>query len=174
MLPIMMMTDIKTKLKMMIDTKAKLYWRSQLSRFKASKYKNAAPMEVKKEEHIKSVMVMVVVNKLTMKMVDWVGCQKDGFVCPSQIILCSGTLPLAHTTPVATTLMPGPIPDQHNYLMLLSLVSVFCFLCSDFFGFSAKFMAFNWDTHGASLAILPIDAQGQQNKQIIKTYENKK
>ena len=34
-------------------------------------------------------------------------------------------------------------------------------------------MAFNWDTHGASLAILPIDAQGQQNKQIIKTYENK-
>ena len=32
-----------------------------------------------------------------------------------------------------------------------------------YFGFSAKFMAFNWDTHGASLAILPLDAQGDMN-----------
>ena len=53
------------------------------------------------------------------------------------------------------------------------LISVF-FSALTISGFSAKFMAFNWDTHGASLAILPIDAQGQQNKQIIKTYENKK
>ena len=32
-------------------------------------------------------------------------------------------------------------------------------------GFSAKFMAFNWDTHGAALAILPLDAQGQMTIQ---------
>ena len=74
MLPIMIMADMKTKLRMMIDTKSKLYWRSQLSRFKASKYKNAAPIEVKKEEHIKSVMVVLVV-----KMVDWIGLPKRCF-----------------------------------------------------------------------------------------------
>ena len=29
---------------------------------------------------------------------------------------------------------------------------------------SAAYMAFNWDTHGTNLAVLPIDAKGRQNK----------
>ena len=70
---------------MMIDTKAELNKSSQLSRFKTSKFKNAAAME-KKEEHIKLVIVVVVVvivvvvvNKLTMKMVDLIGLPKGCF-----------------------------------------------------------------------------------------------
>lgn len=68
------------------------------SRFKASKYKNAAPMEVKKEEHIKDLAI-----------------------------------------------------GSYNS-------------CGNYIDASAKFMAFNWDTHGAALAILPLDAQGRQER----------
>ena len=73
-------------------------------------------------------------------MIDWIGLPKRCFTCLSQTILCSGTLPLAHTTLVATTSMPGPIPDQYNYLMLLTLIPDFClfFRCSDYFWFQCK------------------------------------
>ena len=101
-------------------------------------------MEVKKEEHIKSVIVVVaVLVDNDDDRLDWV--TKKMFCLPLSNhsvteFLCSGTMPLAHTTLVATTSMPGPIPDQYNYLMHLSLIPDFClfFHCSDYFWFQCK------------------------------------
>jgi len=70
-------------------------------RFKASKYKNAAPIEPKKEFHIKDLSI-------------------------------------------------GSYSSCGNYIAA-----------------SGAFMAFNWDTHGSSLAVLPIDAAGRQDRKAI-------
>lgn len=70
-------------------------------RFKASKYKNAAPIEPKKEFHIKDLAI-------------------------------------------------GSYSSCGNYIAA-----------------SGAFMAFNWDTHGSSLAVLPIDAAGRQDRKAI-------
>jgi len=71
------------------------------ARFQASKYKNAAPIETKKEFHIKDLSI-----------------------------------------------------GSYNS-------------CGNYIGASAAYMAFNWDTHGSSLAVLPLDAAGRQNKASI-------
>jgi len=70
-------------------------------RFKASKYKNAAPIEPKKEFHIKDLAI-------------------------------------------------GSYSSCGNYIAA-----------------SGAFMAFNWDTHGSTLAVLPIDAGGRQDRKAI-------
>jgi len=70
-------------------------------RFKASKYKNAAPIEPKKEFHIRDLAI-------------------------------------------------GSYSSCGNYIAA-----------------SGSFMAFNWDTHGSSLAVLPITASGRQDRKAI-------
>ena len=37
----------------------------------------------------------------------------------------------------------------------------------NFISASAAYMAFNWDTHGTNLAVLPIDTKGRQNKTAV-------
>lgn len=71
------------------------------ARFKASKYKNAAPMEAKKEKQIKDLSI-----------------------------------------------------GSYNS-------------CGNYIAASASFIAFNWDTSGSSLAVLPLSASGRQNKASI-------
>ncbi len=67
-------------------------------RFKASKYKNAAPVVPKFEAHIRDLAI---------------GCYRS-----------------------------------HG----------------NFIAASAAYVAFNWDTHGSNLAVLPLDTKGRQNK----------
>ncbi len=47
-------------------------------------------------------------------------------------------------------------------------LSVGCYLChGNLMSASAAFMAFNWDSTGSSLAVLPLDARGQQSRAAV-------
>ena len=91
-------------------------------KFKASKYKNTAPIEPKKELHIRDLSI---------------GAYNTG-------------------------------KNMELSLNLELCTTMFISLAGNYIAASGAYMAFNWDKTGSSLALLPLNATGRQDRSMIR------